>query len=200
VKASASGLGGKPATASLPRRSGSQFTRRLKGSHEDRLSGLHDLLCYAPGASVLDVGVNHGLISFELARRGASVVHGCDIHRRGVETAREIFAELRTQSRFEVVDLRAGPAVLKQAFGVDYLPRYDIVLFLGIYHQLKEQTSAAIVRGLVDHLVDRTGRFLATRTPETDELRTIVAATGLQSVHFSALSSVVSPVEIWRRN
>src|SRR5262245_53744237 len=124
--------GGNLSMAAHPFVGGGQLTGRVKGAHEDRLSGLHDLLRYAQGASVLDIGINCGLVAFEFARRGASIVHGCDIYSRGVDTAREMFAELRTQSRFEVVDLRAGSAALEKAFGADYLPRYDIVLFLGV--------------------------------------------------------------------
>lgn len=173
---------------------------RMKGAHEDRLSGLRDLLCYARGASVLDIGINHGLIALELARHGAAIVHGCDIHRQGVNTAREIFTEITVPSRFEIIDLVAGPAALEAAFSSDYRPRYDIVLFLGVYHQLKEQTSDRVIEELIHHLVNRTEQFLVTRTMMTDELRTILADTELHKVHFSAMSSVVSPVEIWRRN
>src|SRR4051812_39163882 len=92
------------------------------GTYEDRLSGLHDLLCYAEGASVLDIGINHGLIAFEFARYGAAIVHGCDIHRPGVDAAREIFTEVGARSRFEIVDLARGPATLEATFGQDYLP------------------------------------------------------------------------------
>jgi 2-polyprenyl-3-methyl-5-hydroxy-6-metoxy-1,4-benzoquinol methylase len=180
-------------------RSAYEFAGYVRGTREDRLSGLHDLLCCAQGASVLDIGINHGLISFEFACRGASLVHGCDIHKQGVDTAREIFAEIRAPSRFEVVDLTAGPAILEEAFAPDYRSRYDIVLFLGIYHLLKQQTCNRMVEDLVHHLVDRTQRFLVTRTRMLAELQTILAGTGLKKVHYSALSSVVSPVEIWSR-
>ena len=172
----------------------------MVGMHEDRLSGLRDLLCCAQGASILDIGINHGLIAFEFARHGAAVVHGCDIHRPGVNAAREIFTEVRTRSKFEVVDLAAGPAALKAKFGQDYLPRYDVVLFLGIYHRLKKQTSDRVIAELIHHLIDRTEQFFVTRTTMIDELRAILADTGLNRVHFSALSSVVRPVEIWQRN
>jgi SAM-dependent methyltransferase len=184
----------------LSNRLANHLAGRMKGLHEDRLSGLRDLLCYAQGASVLDIGINHGLIAFEFARHGTALVHGCDIHRRGVTTAREIFAEVRTPSRFEVVDLAAGPAALEAAFGQDYLSRYNIVLFLGIYHQLKEQTSDRLIAELIHHLIDRTERFFVTRTMMIDELQPILVNTELHRVHFSALSSVVSPLEIWRRN
>ena len=170
------------------------------GMYHDRLSGLRDLLCYAGESSILDIGTNRGLIAFEFARRGAAVVHGCDIYRPGVDVAREIFTEMRTPSRFEVIDLARGPAALQAAFGQDYLPQYDIVLFLGMYHKLKEQASDRTIIELVQHLADRTARFIATRTMKIEELGMILADSGLRKVHFSALSTVVGPVEIWQRN
>ena len=192
----ASNLAMNPRSSGVP----SHLGGRMKGVHEDRLSGLRDFLCYAQGSSVLDIGINRGLIALEFARHGAALVHGCDIHRQGVDTAREIFAEITIPSRFEIVDLAAGPAILEAAFSRDYRSRYDIVLFLGVYHQLKEQTSDRVIEELIHHLVNRTQRFFVTRTMMTDELQTILTNTDLQKVHFSALSSVVSPLEIWRRN
>src|SRR3954464_9413846 len=140
------------------------------GTYEDRLSGLHDLLCYAEGARVLDIGTNHGLIAFEFARYGAALVHGCDIHRQGVNAAREIFTEVAIPSRVEVVDLAEGPAALETGFGQDYLSRYDIVLFLGVYHKLKEQTSDHVIAELIRYLVDRAARFFVIRTAMIREL------------------------------
>jgi SAM-dependent methyltransferase len=170
------------------------------GTHGDRISGLRDLLCYAKGMSILDVGTNHGLLAFEFARRGAPLVHGCDIHAPGVAAAREIFTETETVSRFEVVDLAKGPRSLEDAFGSDYRVQYDIVLFLGMYHKLKEQASDATLPGLIRHLIDRAGRYFAVRTMMIDELQVLIAGRGLRKVHFSALSPVVGPVEIWQRS
>lgn len=170
------------------------------GVYEDRLSGLRDLLCHARGASVLDIGTNHGLIAFEFARYGAALVHGCDIHMHGVNAAREIFTEVAIPSRFEVVNLAEGPTALETAFGQDYLSRYDIVLFLGVYHKLKEQSSDHVIAELIRYLVDRAARFFVIRTGMIGELGMILAKTELHKVHFSALSSVVGPTEIWQRN
>lgn len=174
--------------------------RRVIGVYEDRLCGLGDLLHCSQGASVLDIGTNHGLIAFEFARYGAALVHGCDIHRQGVDAAREIFTEVQIPSRFEVVDLAAGPAALETAFGQDYLPRYDIVLFLGVYHKLKAQVSDRAIVELIHHLVDRTAQFFVVRTMMLGELGTILADCALHRVHFSALSSAVGPMEIWQPN
>ena len=146
--------------------------------------------------------MNHGLVGFEFARYGAALVHGCDLHEPAVNAARAIFTELAIPSRFEVVDLTGGPAALETAFGQHYLPRYDIVLFLGIYHKLKEQTADPIIADLIRHLVNRVARFFVARSDEAvlrDELGVILADAGLRRVHFSALSPVVGAVEIWAR-
>lgn len=174
--------------------------RSMAGFHGDRLSGLHDLLHRAAGASVLDIAMNHGLIGFEFARKGAALVHGCDRHEPAVNAARGIFSELPIPSRFEVVDLARGAPALEKAFGQDLLPRYDIVLFLGIYHKLKAQTSDAVIGELVRRLASRAAQFFAARTPQADELGTLLAAAGLRRCHVSALSTCadLSPLEIWQ--
>ena len=200
MNAPASGSGTNPFMDVRTYRPASQFAGHMKGTHEDRLSGLRDLLQYAHGASVLDIGTNHGLISFEFARHGAAIVHGCDIYKPGVDTAREIFSEVSTRSRFGIVDLTEGPAALEKSFGEEYRPRYDIVLLLGIYHLLKQQMSDRVIRELIHHLVDRTQRFFVVRTAMIGEMGAILAETGLHRVYFSALSAVVSPLEIWRRD
>jgi hypothetical protein len=173
--------------------------RSISGTHEDRLSGLRDLLYCAQGMTVLDIAMNHGLIAFELARFGAVLVHGCDVHAPSVNAAREIFAEIAIPSRFEVVDLTAGSAALESAFGKDYRHSYDTVLFLGIYHKLKEQTSDSVIADVVCHLMNRTARYFVIRTPMIDELDAIVVNKGFKKVHYSALSPIVGPMEIWQR-
>jgi 2-polyprenyl-3-methyl-5-hydroxy-6-metoxy-1,4-benzoquinol methylase len=183
-----------PAEGSFDRR------RSITGTHEDRLSGLRDLLHCARGMTVLDIAMNHGLIGFELARFGAALVHGCDIHAPCVNAAREIFAEIATPSRFEIVDLTTGAVALQSAFANDYRQYYDIVLFLGIYHKLKEQTSMSIIADLIRHLMNRTARYFVVRTPMIDEFDAFVANKEFKKVHYSALSPVVGPMEIWQRD
>jgi len=129
-------------------------------------------------------------------------VHGCDYHEPAVLAARGIFAEFRMPSRFELVDLIGGPEALQAAFGSDYLPRYDIVLFLGIYHKLKEQTSGVVIEKLVHDLAVRTSHYFVVRASSSallDELAPLLRNAGMRKVHFSALSLVVGPMEIWQR-
>lgn len=176
--------------------------RTVYGFHGDRLAGLRDLIQFSRGMSVLDIAMNHGLVSLELARRGVSLVHGCDYHEPAVLVARAIFAEFKIPSRFEVVDLTGGSEALQVAFGSDYLPRYDIVLFLGIYHKLKDQTSDAVIERLVRDLAARAGVYFVVRAASSallDELAPMLSDAGLRKVQFSALSLVVGPMEIWQR-
>jgi hypothetical protein len=176
--------------------------RSILGFLQDRLCGLHELLRCAKGATVLDIGMNNGLVGFEFARHGAALVHGCDFHEPSVNAARAIFSEVAIPSKFETVDLGGGPRALKTAFGRDYLLRYDVVLFLGIYNKLKDQTSDKALAELVQHLIGRTARFFVVRSlPQfLDEMRPLFVGTGLRRVYFSDLSSVVGPVEIWQQS
>lgn len=191
-----------PGMPPWPRQGQPDGPRTVYGFHGDRLAGLRDLLQYARGLSVLDVAMNHGLVSLEFARRGVSLIHGCDYHEPAVLAARGIFAEFKIRSKFEVVDLIGGPEALQAAFGADYLPRYDIVLFLGIYHKLKDQTSDAVIERLVRHLAARAAQYFVVRAASSallSELAPMLAEAGMKKIHFSALSLMVGPMEIWRR-
>jgi SAM-dependent methyltransferase len=180
-------------------RSAAPQSRRVGGYHHNRLDGLCDLIPRAPGASVLDIGCNRGLVAFELVSAGASLVHGCDNYELGIQTAREIFADCDVRSRFEVVDLTEGSAALERAFGQDYQPRYDIVLFLAVYHKLRRIMDRAELAGLVHHLATRTGRYFAYRNlpEEIPEMESILHGAGLRRIHYSEISDALHPAGIW---
>jgi 2-polyprenyl-3-methyl-5-hydroxy-6-metoxy-1,4-benzoquinol methylase len=111
-----------------------KLMRRVAGHHDLRMDGMLDLVIRARGCSVMDIGCNRGLVGFEMANNGASVVHGCDNYDEGIETARQVFADLRNvEAQFECVDLSIGPQSLKP-FGWRH---YDIMLMLATYHKLK---------------------------------------------------------------
>ena len=46
-----------------------QLQRRVAGWHDIRMDGMTDLVCRAKGASVLDIGCNRGLVSFEFGSK-----------------------------------------------------------------------------------------------------------------------------------
>jgi 2-polyprenyl-3-methyl-5-hydroxy-6-metoxy-1,4-benzoquinol methylase len=171
---------------------------RTSGYLEDRLSGLTELLQFAPGSTVLDVGTNRGLVALEFGRRGA-LVHGCDLYQEGIYIAREIFKEVSAPARFEVVDLSKGPSALEAAFGPDYRTRYDIVLFLGVYQHLIKQMPIQQLEELIVHLANRTGRFFAFRTQRLAEVEGILNRADLTKVHFSRINKDCGPCGIWER-
>lgn len=179
--------------------------RRVAGYHDIRMDGLADLVIRARGASVLDLGCNRGLVGFEMANNGAKVVHGCDIYKEGIRTARELFADLRAvEAQFEVIDLTAGPSALK-VFGDR---RYDITLMLATYHKIKREMTSEKLGALMKDLGARTVRYFAWRgTSEGHDSNEIeiasldrhLVASGLKRVHTSYISADLGVAVIWER-
>ncbi len=95
---------------------------------EMQLLGLDPLFDEVRGATILDIGCAEGLISLELARKGAEVT-GVEIVASHIETAKQLRGAL--PCRFEVADANV------------YEPdgEYDIVLLLAILHKLKDPSA-----------------------------------------------------------
>lgn len=182
-----------------------RLMRRVAGWHDVRMDGMTDLVMRARGASVLDIGCNRGLVGFEFACNGASIVHGCDIFGPGIVTAREIFADLRSvQSKFEVVDLTGGPKAFAAAFGAQ---DYDFVVLLATYHKLKRIMAPDALAELMTDFARRCAGFLAWRgtSDKPDEnwqemkaLDDLLAPRGLRRRHTSELSDL-GLAAIWAR-
>jgi 2-polyprenyl-3-methyl-5-hydroxy-6-metoxy-1,4-benzoquinol methylase len=172
---------------------------RVTGFINDRLNGLGQFVSKAIGKTILDIGCNRGLISFEFARNGAALVHGCDHYRRGIRTARDIFEEVPTKSRFEIIDLSRGQEAIARAFGDDYLPTYDVVLYLGVHHHLRRSMSEESLGELVKHLAGRTGSTLIARTSALDHLSVVLRSTGLSMHSLNNDLPVVAPLSVWSR-
>lgn len=179
-----------------------KLMRRVAGYHDLRLDGISDLVNRSRGASVLDIGCNRGLVGFEFANNGASLVHGCDNYQVGIQTARELFADLRSvQSRFEVVDLLGGGNAISTAFGKSYSDRYDIVVMLATYHKLKRIMPVDDLNKLMMHLGKRTGKYFGWRgyATELKELDKLFSMVGLTRIQTSELSLSLGPAAIWCR-
>lgn len=174
--------------------------RRVAGWHDIRLDGLTDLLLRAPGASVLDIGCNRGLVGFEFFANGAAKVHGVDIYAEGIETARHLFCDLRNcESRFEVADL-TRPGALDWCDA-----RYDIVVMLATYHKLKRQMKPGDMSALVGRIGGMAGRYFAWRGTSNDvlsnddELKALDRDLGLTRIHTSHISKELGVAAIWER-
>lgn len=177
--------------------------RRVAGYHDIRLDGMLDIVVRARGATVMDIGCNRGLVGFEMANNGARLVHGCDNYERGIETARQLFADLRNcESQFEVLDLRQGAPGLA-VFGV---ARYDIVLMLAVYHKLERVMEPVVLDGLIQTLAHRTNSWFCWRgksdkpgenEAEMKKLDRLLSP--LQRIHTSYLSKTLGVAAIWER-
>lgn len=128
--------------------------------------GLEIVRAEAAGARVLDLGCAEGLISLEMVKAGAVLVHGVELEAKRVETARSLFAaHPQVKSTFIAHDLNRFPELFlehnadSQWKDTALLTRYDIVLCLAI--AMKLARPAPFLR-LASALCDR---ILAVRLP-----------------------------------
>lgn len=179
--------------------------RRVAGHHDIRMDGMTDLVMRARGASVFDVGCNRGLVGFEFAANGASVVHGCDNDPEVIQCARGVFADFRSvQSQFEVVDLIDGSRELAVFGGREY----DITLMLATYHKLKRIMAMPVLEELMKFLALRTRGYFAWRgtsdkpsenEQEMAQLDDWFRVQGLKRIHTSYISEELHMCAVWRR-
>jgi SAM-dependent methyltransferase len=179
--------------------------RRVVGMHDFRLEGLTDLTLRARGASVLDLGCNRGMTCVEFANNGATHLYGCDNYAKGIETAREIFADMRSVTyQFEVCDLTGGPESLR-VFGSI---QFDMVLMLATYHKLKRKMSEDLLSDLIKDLGSRTKRYFAWRgtrdqhAANNEEILALdrdLGSRGLTRIHTSHISTELGVAAIWAR-
>jgi SAM-dependent methyltransferase len=161
-----------------------------------------DLVMRARGTSVFDIGCNRGLVAFEFANNGATIVHGCDLFAEGIETARHLFADFRhVKSQFEVVDLTHGP----KALAVFDRSQYDIVLMLATYHKLKRVMSKDALSELIRYFGKSTKHYFAWRATSDkpheneEELAALDRDLGLQRIQTSYISKSLGVAAIWER-
>lgn len=97
---------------------------------DQQLVGLDRLFAAVPGKTVLDLGCAEGLISIELAKRGAFQVHGVEIRADHVAVGRKLAGNLAV--KLDAADLNTWrPA-----------HSYDIVIALALLHKLKDPSAA----------------------------------------------------------
>lgn len=150
--------------------------KNYTGSIFDRLLGLEEVLEECEGKTVLDVGFSTGLVAYEFARRGASLIHGLEKERDLTWLARQIFRDVPIESQFRSADLTDGAAGIEKRYGAMLLPSYDIVLFLGVYHHLKMEASE--LAKLVTFLAGKSSGCFVVRTDRLPELRDLILEQG----------------------
>jgi tRNA (mo5U34)-methyltransferase len=106
------------------------------------------------GWRVLDVGCNSGFYSFELARRGASVV-GIDVEPLYLAQARWAAAEFRLQKQVEFREMEVYDIARSDE-------TFDLVWFMGVFYHLRYPMLGL---DIVSQKVDRLMLFQTLTTP-----------------------------------
>lgn len=181
-----------------------KLMRRVAGYHDIRMDGVSDLVLRARGSRVMDIGCNRGLVGFEFANNGATAVHGCDNYEEGIQTARQLFCDLRSvESRFECLDL-TKPGALDVFAGC----QYDIIVMLATYHKIKRVMDPNILSLLMQDIARRTLKFFAWRAtsdkPNENEAEMLqldrdMNVQGLKRIHTSYISETLGVAAIWAR-
>lgn len=97
---------------------------------QQQLMGLDPLFAECTGKTVLDIGCAEGLISIELAKAGAQLVHGVEIVADHVKVGQKLARKL--------------PVGLMVQDANDWAPKnyYDIVIALALLHKLRDPSAA----------------------------------------------------------
>jgi 2-polyprenyl-3-methyl-5-hydroxy-6-metoxy-1,4-benzoquinol methylase len=170
---------------------GGEQVLAYKGNLFERFRGLDQLWDNCQGLSILDVGCCDGLIDYEFARRGADLIHGVDLDPKRIQFAQTLFENVPLHSKFAQADLAIGMQAFDKAFDDSALETYDIVLFLGIHHHLRNQMPRKDLSELVSSLFNKTNQWIAIRTPCMWEIDAIADQLGFESkFHFPELGKV----------
>src|SRR5690348_282565 len=132
-------------------RGGPYYSDPSRGLHGDwpcsrRGRGLESIVSAAVGMTVLDLGCAEGLVSELFLQAGAAYVHGIDRRAGRIDAARRLFGDC-PNARFDVADIGKWRRFQRHA---GCLPRYDLVVMLGVYQKLPAHSRDAALRCAVD--------------------------------------------------
>ncbi len=132
---------------------------RFTGTWADRLGGVFDCGVDFRNQSVLDVGCNIGIISYEVSKRNPRLIHGVDIDQDSVDIASRIFRGEDIPYQFTQLDLRNEQKVADAIKG-----EYDIVLYLAVEQHLIRQSPDA-ARYVSKLLLEKCNKTMIYRSP-----------------------------------
>jgi predicted TPR repeat methyltransferase len=167
---------------------------------EIRMSGLEGLAGACSGKSVLDLGAAEGLIANRFLHDGAALVHGFDIVLDRVMAARRICGEFQNAA-FWQADL-SDWGLFRAEHTECLLPRYDIVLYLGLHHHLPVAGRGKTLEGAAA----MSGDILALRTPDAcygeEQVAERLHQQGLKLLeeHWNHAVPELGPLRIFRRS
>lgn len=170
----------------------SRFKRGFAGTWDDRLDGLFSAKVDYAGKSILDVGCNMGVVAYEISKLKPSSIHGIDIAKPHIETAKMLLSGSPVHARFDRLNLGS------RRLGNILLPKYDIVLLLAVYQHMQRNIGPGKARRVLSNIVRRTSNVVARVPPGTDgEFIETLSDEGFQvkSTHTSPLGSHVLVLE-----
>ncbi|HAV77201.1 MAG TPA: hypothetical protein DCX53_07595 [Anaerolineae bacterium] len=175
------------------------FDKVYSGNIFERIDGLEFLLNNCKGASILDVGCAEGLISYEFAKNGAKLIHGFEIDRRRVEFAKLLFQEVPIEHNFVAANIAVDFNKFQKQHSHFLLDKYDIVLYLGVYHHLIKQNSVEVVQGFISAMLSRTINYFAVRTNKLLEFEYLILSNGFELVFEKPAAATVGQLKIYKR-
>ena len=90
------------------------------------------------------------------------------------------------------------PDRFERKYGAQLLNRYDIVLFLGMFHILNKQLSMPELRRITEHLLDKTQKWFVVRTKNFSEFQAWIVGKGFTQTH-EDISKIVGILRIYER-
>jgi SAM-dependent methyltransferase len=101
-----------------------------------QFAGLH--LINFKDKSVLELGSSEGLVSLEMVKRGAKLVHGLELRDRAVEVARSIAHVTGNDGRMQFWNgnLLGAPSAFAQP---EMLQQYDVVTAMAVLQKIPDQ-------------------------------------------------------------
>ena len=149
----------------------------------ERFKDLEYVFAHCRDATVIDFGCAEGVMARRCLDQGARLVHGLEIDESRVHTAAGLCVPYPDAYFFIHADLDEWNEIREPASRV-LLPRYDIVLYLGIQHHLARPQRLATLADAVA----MAGRIFAIRTTadvyRQDGIDALLAASGFRELTF----------------
>ncbi len=145
-------------------------TKNFTGNIFERFDGLEILFNNCKNKSILDLGSCDGLIAYEFARNGASRIDLFEKDKNRIKFSKRLFRDVPIESNHIALDIIKNFSKLEN----NTQKKYDIVLFLGLYHHIKAAYKAKDIKRFIDFLVNKTREYLGVRTPKIPEVEKLI--------------------------
>ncbi|EDP71454.1 hypothetical protein FBALC1_03182 [Flavobacteriales bacterium ALC-1] len=176
-----------------------KFQKVYTGNVFDRFIGLENILAECKGLSILDIGAAEGLIDYEFAKNGCSLIHGFERDPKRVNFAKLLFQEVPIESQFRKADLSIKFEKFNNKFKDILLDNYDITLYLGVYHHLIKQSKEEDVHEFIKCLLRKTKTYFVVRTNMIESIENIILEENFVVHYVAPPVKVVGQLKVYKR-